>query len=302
MGEPEAGASLRVRPRVRRVPVRCCGRVWMRRPGRSCLRAVLVERVGWCADLVAGMVGGLLAERWNAADVDVLAAGRDAGGRRLPSNAWMALRRLGWTTTVPEGVKVNDRIVRMALEQAGRVLRSVKWRADLTAGILSTWPADPGQRTRAEWEQVRAVGPGRAGVAVQCDQGPDPAGRRASSPPTAVCRWMCSRWKACRGLRGCCCWPRVTGSRPPSNAATPTRAGRCYACSCRPGRIRVRIGTGRGWPARSTCHPRCPPRRCCTCPPSASPTGRCAPTWHTRTRCPRRAVPGTRSRWAWTGG
>ncbi|MGW0824362.1 zinc ribbon domain-containing protein [Streptomyces sp. NPDC002845] len=59
--------------------------------------AVLVERVGWAADLVSGMAAELLAEHWNAADVDVLASGEDAGGQQLPSNAWMALRRLGWT-------------------------------------------------------------------------------------------------------------------------------------------------------------------------------------------------------------
>ncbi|MFU8853358.1 hypothetical protein ACNAW0_20565, partial [Micromonospora sp. SL1-18] len=95
---------------------------------------MLAERVGWCADLVAGMVGALISEHWNSVDVGVLASGQDAGGRRLPSNAWMALHRLGWTTAVPAGVRVNDRIVRMAQEQAGRALRSVKWRADLTAG------------------------------------------------------------------------------------------------------------------------------------------------------------------------
>ncbi|WP_225097237.1 zinc ribbon domain-containing protein [Streptomyces sp. CoH27] len=121
--------------------------------------AVLAERVGWAADLVCGMVAGLLAARWNTADVEALAAGVDASGRALPSNAWMALRRLGWTVAPPEGVRVNDRIVRMAQEQAGRALRSVKWRADLVAGILAAWPADPKKRTAQEWEQVRGAIP-----------------------------------------------------------------------------------------------------------------------------------------------
>ncbi|RKN72891.1 transposase [Streptomyces klenkii] len=124
--------------------------------------AMLAERVSWCVELVSGMAGSLLAERWNAGDVDVIASGEDAGGRRLPSHAWMALRRLGWTVTVSDGVKVNDRIVRMAQEQAGRVLRSVKWRADLTSGVLVTWPAEPGKRTTQEWDAVRAGVPGGA--------------------------------------------------------------------------------------------------------------------------------------------
>jgi len=120
---------------------------------------VLADRVGWCAALVSGMSTGLLAGHWNGTDVDVLASGEDAGGRALPSNAWMALRRLGWTTAPPEGVQVNDRIVRMAQEQAGRVLRSAKWRADLTAGVLGTWPADPARRSADDWDAVRAAVP-----------------------------------------------------------------------------------------------------------------------------------------------
>ncbi|MFG2983296.1 transposase [Streptomyces sp. NPDC048258] len=122
--------------------------------------SVLAERVGWCADLVAGMVAELLATHWNATDVDVLASGEDYGGRRLPSNACVALRRLGWTAEPPEGVRVNDRIVRMAREQAGRVLRSTEWRADLTAGVLKAWPADPAKRDAQEWDAVRAAVPG----------------------------------------------------------------------------------------------------------------------------------------------
>ncbi|WP_328352481.1 transposase [Streptomyces sp. NBC_00445] len=122
--------------------------------------AVLAERVGWAADVVSGMAAGLLAGHWNATDVDVLASGEDAGGRKLPSNAWMALRRLGWTAATAQDVKVNDRIVRMAQEQAGRALRSAHWRAELTATILQTWPCDPGRRTPKEWDQVREAVPG----------------------------------------------------------------------------------------------------------------------------------------------
>ncbi|WP_405638910.1 zinc ribbon domain-containing protein [Streptomyces sp. NBC_00019] len=122
--------------------------------------AALAGRVGWAADLVSGMVAALLAGHWNATDVDVLAAGEDAGGRPLPSNAWMALRRLGWTVGPAEGIRVNDRIVRIAQEAAGRTLRAAKWRADLTAGVLATWPADPARRTPQEWDQVREAVPG----------------------------------------------------------------------------------------------------------------------------------------------
>jgi hypothetical protein len=120
--------------------------------------SVLAERVGWAAGLVSGMVADLLGEHWNTLDVNALASGVDAGGQKLPSNAWMALRRLGWT--VKPGAKVNDRIVRMAQEQAGRTLRSVKWRSDLTAGVLRAWPADPKKRTADEWDAVREAVPG----------------------------------------------------------------------------------------------------------------------------------------------
>ncbi|MBZ9641152.1 transposase, partial [Streptomyces sp. PSKA30] len=121
---------------------------------------MLAERVGWCADLVSGLVGSLLAEHWNACDVGVLASGKDAGGRTLPSKAWMALRRLGWAATPVEGVKVNDRIVRMAQEQAGRTLRAAHWRAELTAGVLAAWPVDPRRRTGMEWDAVGEAIPG----------------------------------------------------------------------------------------------------------------------------------------------
>ncbi|MFE7359353.1 zinc ribbon domain-containing protein, partial [Streptomyces sp. NPDC057543] len=126
--------------------------------GELLTASVLAERVDWAVGLVSDMAGKLTAEHWNNLDVDVLASGEDAGGRKLPSNAWMALRRLGWT--VNSDAKVNDRIVRMAQEQAGRSLRSTKWRADLTSGVLTSWPADPAKRTADEWDAVREAVPG----------------------------------------------------------------------------------------------------------------------------------------------
>jgi hypothetical protein len=123
-------------------------------------QAAVARRIAWCDQLVSAMVAGLTAARWNAADVAVLASGQDAAARKLPRVAWMALRRLTWTASAPEGLKVNDRIVRMAQELAGRSLRSAQWRAELTAGVLATWPADPDQRTREEWEAVRVAVPG----------------------------------------------------------------------------------------------------------------------------------------------
>ncbi|KPI00914.1 transposase IS605 OrfB [Actinobacteria bacterium OV450] len=121
--------------------------------------SVLTERVGWAVALATGMATKLLAAHWNSADVAVLASGKDGEGRKLPPNAWMAMRRLGWTGEPPEGVRVNDRILRMAQEQAGRTLRSARWRAELVAGVLRSWPADPARRTADEWVQVRAAVP-----------------------------------------------------------------------------------------------------------------------------------------------
>ena len=118
---------------------------------------VVAERVGWCAGLVRGMAAGLVAERWNASGVAALASGRDAAGRPLPRAAWMAVRRLGWPVVAPEGVRVNDRVARMAQEQAGRVLRSACWRTALADAVLATWPAHPGKRTAAEWAAVRGA-------------------------------------------------------------------------------------------------------------------------------------------------
>ena len=128
--------------------------------GEALTAAAVAERVEWCAALVQGMAARLVAGHWNPAGLESLASGEDAAGRPLPAMAWMALRRLGWGTAPPEGVTVNDRIIRMAQEQAGRILRSACWRDALTRAVAGTWPADPARRTPQEWDAVRAAAPG----------------------------------------------------------------------------------------------------------------------------------------------
>ncbi|HEY2269757.1 MAG TPA: hypothetical protein VGI96_44570 [Streptosporangiaceae bacterium] len=96
--------------------------------GEVLLAGTVAEQVSWCAGLAREMTARLVEEHWNPADVRALASGRDAAGQALPKQAWMALRCLGWSVSAPDGVYVNDRVARMAQEQAGRLLRSAAWR------------------------------------------------------------------------------------------------------------------------------------------------------------------------------
>ncbi|MHB1639085.1 MAG: aminotransferase class III-fold pyridoxal phosphate-dependent enzyme, partial [Candidatus Dormibacteria bacterium] len=58
--------------------------------------AELAKRSRWLMDLVAGTAVRLLEEHWSEADLDAIAAGIGPDGRKLPANAYMAMRRLGW--------------------------------------------------------------------------------------------------------------------------------------------------------------------------------------------------------------
>ncbi|MFF0081371.1 transposase [Streptomyces canus] len=127
--------------------------------GEQLDQAALVERAGRLTALVGSLASGVVREHWSGADLARLASGIDRSGTRLPSQGWMALRRLGWAVTIPQGVYVPDRVVRIAQEQAGRVLRSAWWRAEITTALLATWPAEPARRTEAEWEALRAALP-----------------------------------------------------------------------------------------------------------------------------------------------
>ncbi|WP_406429357.1 transposase [Streptomyces sp. NBC_01589] len=129
---------------------------------------VLAGRVGWLTALVETMCTEVTREHWNRPDLTQLARGQDLSGVRLPSNAWMALRALGWHATAPEGLYVPDRVRRIAEEQAGRVLRSAWWRTQMTDAVLATWPAgpDPMRRTDAEWDVLRVACPDGQGIAA----------------------------------------------------------------------------------------------------------------------------------------
>jgi hypothetical protein len=142
-----------------------CARVLVRggvdeNTGEALSTAMTAERVGWCAALVKGMAAGVIAGHWTADGLRALSSGSDAAGRPLPPQGWMALRRLGWAAAAPAGVRVNDRVARMAQELAGRLLRSALWRESLTTAVTGTWPADPAKPTPQEWDAVREAVPG----------------------------------------------------------------------------------------------------------------------------------------------
>ncbi|MFI1731847.1 zinc ribbon domain-containing protein [Streptomyces acidicola] len=123
---------------------------------------LLYQRVSFLAGLCGGLTRQLVAARWDEDCLEVLAAGVDGQGERLPSKGWMALRRLGWAqAAVPSaGVYVSDRVRRAAEEYAARTLRLAVHRRTLVAAILATWPADPcGRRSEAEWTSLRAALP-----------------------------------------------------------------------------------------------------------------------------------------------
>ncbi|WP_189138792.1 zinc ribbon domain-containing protein [Nonomuraea glycinis] len=117
----------------------------------------LAERVSWLAAVIRQVAAGVVAGRWNRADLDRLDAGVGLDGRALPAKGWMAVRRLGWGAATPEGVYISDRVRRCAEEEAARALRLALHRRAVLAAITATWPADPGRRTDADWSAVRAA-------------------------------------------------------------------------------------------------------------------------------------------------
>ena len=121
--------------------------------------AELAQRSRWLMDLVAGMAVRLLDEHWNEADLDTIAAGIGPDGRKLPTNAYMAMRRLGWTVYPAPGTYLSDRHLRMAEELAGRAIRLALHRRAILDATVATWPADHTKRTSEEWDSLWDAAP-----------------------------------------------------------------------------------------------------------------------------------------------
>ncbi|UOT05802.1 zinc ribbon domain-containing protein [Rhodococcus opacus] len=85
-------------------------------------------RVGWLLDLISGAEAHLLSRLWQPATFDVLAAGCDSQGRKLPMQGHVAAARLGWTPHYPDGVYVPSRVTRVVTAQAVGTLRALAYR------------------------------------------------------------------------------------------------------------------------------------------------------------------------------
>jgi Putative transposase DNA-binding domain len=174
--------------------------------GEALPAAVVAQRAGWCAALVRDIAAGLLEEHWTAADVGALALGRDREGRPLPAQAWTALRRLGWAARVPAGITVNDRVVRMAQEQAGRLLRSADLRTLEARGMGKTMNTRLSQTVRgqiadkirhlAAEQGIAVVTVPARGTSKYCPRCLAPLRHRKAPDQPTVPGW---KWAACPG-------------------------------------------------------------------------------------------------------
>ncbi|PBC48904.1 transposase [Rhodococcus sp. ACS1] len=111
-------------------------------------------RVGWLLDLIAAAGTELTARSWQPATFDVLAAGLDHAGRRLPAQGHVAAARLDWNPIYPDGVYVPSRVTRVVTAQVMATLRILAYRDtaitalsqrfDPATGTLAP-PTEPGE-------------------------------------------------------------------------------------------------------------------------------------------------------------
>ena len=128
---------------VRTAPVRILRGTCDDRPVRE---PDLVARVGWLCALVAELGQSALDARWNAADAALFTS------PSLPAFAYKAWSRVYGPTPLPAGLHVPSRVNHMALEQAGRALRSAAFRRAIVAALIA------GSSSDADAVSVRNLG------------------------------------------------------------------------------------------------------------------------------------------------
>ncbi len=121
--------------------------------------AEVARRVGWALDLTAELGVAMLATRYNDVDLRRVVAGVDVDGAKLPSNGYVAARRLGMKCPDDDRLYLPDRFRRTVEEQVMRRLRQAAWLSGVVDGLIATWPKDARRRTDEEWRALRAVLP-----------------------------------------------------------------------------------------------------------------------------------------------
>lgn len=128
-----------------------------RATGRALQDGDLHRRVAALVGIASSMATDMVAEHWGEADLASLASGVAPDGMALPSNGYMAMRRLGWVAAAPAGVVVSDRVRRMAEEAAARSPRTSMSRASSPVGYVTSRP----RRVWAGWRCSPPVTPSR---------------------------------------------------------------------------------------------------------------------------------------------
>ncbi|TQC38993.1 transposase, partial [Rhodococcus sp. WS4] len=118
-------------------------------------------RVGWLLDLISGAEAGMLSRLWQPAAFDVLAAGCDSHGRKLPMHGHVAAARLGWTPHYPDGVYVPSRVTRVVTAQAVGTLRALAHRDTAITALSARFDPATG-RIAAPTTAAEYVPPGFA--------------------------------------------------------------------------------------------------------------------------------------------
>ena len=102
-------------------------------------------RVGWLLDLITSAETELLTRLWHPDTFDILAAGRDSGGRALPKHGHVVAARLGWTPTYPDGCYVPSRVSRVVTAHATATLRTLTYRDTAIASLSARFDPATGR-------------------------------------------------------------------------------------------------------------------------------------------------------------